>query len=148
MQGFPLLNPLLRVEAVGFRPWLSHWLGVLITPWFMNLLLIPREITAWRAAAPGDAIAYLFPSGTYEFISGLDEALGEYQACSLFSPMFQFTDQEAARLTALAALESLLDGAMHEQGPAAGQRAGGETAMTKRNFILGGVNPALHESGR
>ena len=31
------VNPALAVEAVGFRPWEDHWLGVMVTPWFMNL---------------------------------------------------------------------------------------------------------------
>ena len=42
MAGVPMLNPALRVQAVGFRHWQSHWLGVLVTPWFMNLMLLPR----------------------------------------------------------------------------------------------------------
>ena len=29
MAGLPMLNPALRVQAIGFRPWAAHWLGVL-----------------------------------------------------------------------------------------------------------------------
>ena len=145
MRGLPLLNSALRVETVGFRTWESHWLGVLITPWFMNLVLMPREPGKWRAAAAGDAVAYLFPSGTFEFLSGHDEALGEYQSCSLFSPMFQFTDQQAARLTAQAALHSLFDPASLEQGAGAGPGSIGEAVMSKREFLLGGRIPQSRE---
>jgi hypothetical protein len=28
-------------EAVGFRHWRDGWYGVLITPWFMNLIGLP-----------------------------------------------------------------------------------------------------------
>ena len=46
MQGLPLLNPALRVEAVGFRlaeEDASVAEGVLITPWFMSLLRLPAQ---------------------------------------------------------------------------------------------------------
>ena len=36
MRDVPMLNAALRVQAVGFRPWGAHWLGVLVTPWFMS----------------------------------------------------------------------------------------------------------------
>ena len=48
-----MVNPALAVEAVGFRPWGEHWLGILITPWFMNLVLMPRvgaQVAADRRA--------------------------------------------------------------------------------------------------
>ena len=41
MQGMPFVNRALRVEAVDFRAWDDHQVGVLITPWFMNLILLP-----------------------------------------------------------------------------------------------------------
>ena len=43
MEGLDFVNPALSVEAVAFAPWQGHWLGVLITPWFMNLILAPRD---------------------------------------------------------------------------------------------------------
>src|SRR5512143_3606548 len=39
MQGLPFLNPALQVDAVDFAPWEAFWLGVMITPWFVNLTL-------------------------------------------------------------------------------------------------------------
>ena len=93
MKDVPVLNPALGVEAVGFRAWEQHWLGILITPWFMNLLLLPRVTAAWKPIAVGESRHYRFPAGVFEFIGGQDAALGDYQACSLFSPMFDFTSQ-------------------------------------------------------
>ncbi|WP_059287489.1 [NiFe]-hydrogenase assembly chaperone HybE [Aquitalea magnusonii] len=47
MQGIPILNPALQVEAIGFQQWGGPqgrlWAGVLLTPWFMNLLLLPID---------------------------------------------------------------------------------------------------------
>jgi [NiFe] hydrogenase assembly HybE family chaperone len=107
MQDVPFLNPALRVEAVGFRVWEGRYLGVLITPWFMNLMLLPQEPAAWRHVRYGDSIAYSLPAGVFEFISALDPQLSDYQSCSLFSPVFEFGDQDGARATAIASLEAL-----------------------------------------
>ena len=53
MRGLPVLNPAVEVEAVGFRAWEGHWLGMLVTPWFINLMLLPLEPERWRPLALG-----------------------------------------------------------------------------------------------
>jgi len=105
------VNPALSVEAVAFRPWDEHWLGVLVTPWFMNLVLMPRVIEKWNPIRERESRHYVFPAGVFEFIGSQDPVLGDYQACSLFSPMFDFADHAAARDTAAAALDALFDDA-------------------------------------
>jgi [NiFe] hydrogenase assembly HybE family chaperone len=109
MQGLPFINPALSVEAVDVQPWNGHWLGVLITPWFMNLMLLPDNAEAWPTLRPGEKCQEAFPAGVFEFIAGHEDTLGEYLACSLFSPMFEFADHETARLTASAARAALFD---------------------------------------
>ncbi|WP_428605788.1 [NiFe]-hydrogenase assembly chaperone HybE [Sedimenticola sp.] len=105
MDGVPILNPALRVQAVGFQPWNSYQLGVLITPWFMNLVLLGEgEADGLAERRPGEKIHHVLPSGVYEFIVAQEPALGlhqgRYQACSLFSPMQSFDSQELAVATA------------------------------------------------
>jgi len=117
MRGLAFVNPAVGVEAVGFAPWDTHWLGVMVTPWFMNLLLLPREPEAWKPLAAGAKRRYAFPAGTYEFIGAHDPAIGDYQACSLFSPLLEFTDHASARLVATLARAALLDPA-HADVPA------------------------------
>ena len=148
MAGVPILNPALSVEAVGFRPWDEHWLGVLVTPWFMNLWLMPRVVARWQPIAVGASRHYVFPAGVFEFIGGHEATIGDYQACSLFSPMSDFDDHAVARDTARAALEALFDAAHREAGetglaaaqplapapPAAAPAAG---PMSKRDFLFG-----------
>ncbi|MEW8627477.1 MAG: [NiFe]-hydrogenase assembly chaperone HybE [Candidatus Thiodiazotropha sp.] len=109
MQGLPLLNPALQVEAVGFRQWQDLCLGVLITPWFMNLMLIPHEGDSWCDKQIGDKQTYQFPSGPYEFILGEEEGIGRYQMCSLFSPVFEFRDQQTAVTTAKQVMLAIMD---------------------------------------
>ena len=111
-----MVNPALAVEAVGFRPWNGHWLGIVITPWFMNLVLMPRVAAQWQAIGERESRYYVFPAGVFEFIGARDATLGDYQACSLFSPMFEFADPTAARDTAVAAMGALFDSATREAG--------------------------------
>ena len=109
MAGLAFVNPALAVEAVDFAPWQGRWLGVLVTPWCMNLVLTRLEPAAWRSLAPGAKRTYRFPAGDYDFVGAADEAAGEVQACSLFSPLLQFDDQPSARLVAALARAALFD---------------------------------------
>lgn len=153
MRGLPIVNPALAVEAVGFAPWEGHWLGVMVTPWFINLTLLPRERAKWQGLPQGAKRKYAFPAGVYDFIGADDPAIGEYQVCSLFSPVLEFADQDTARLVAKLAREALFDPENAEvperpagepdapQGtdavaePGLAQRV--EAPMSKRDFLRG-----------
>lgn len=50
-----------------------------------------------------------FPSGRYEFIYAEEDDIGHYQMCSLFSPVLEFQNQEAAVATAEVVMHSLMD---------------------------------------
>ena len=141
MQDMPMVNPALTVEAVGFRPWADHWLGVLITPWFMNLWLMPRVLAKWQPIGERESRHYVFPAGVFEFIGGRDAELGDYQACSLFSPMFEFSDPASAHDTAVAALDALFDRASRDAGEVAVQVPASPSTtarpVSKRDFLFG-----------
>jgi len=147
MQDMPMVNPALSVEAVGFRPWNEHWLGILITPWFMNLVLMPRVSAKWNPIGAGESRHYVFPAGVFEFIGARDPALGDYQACSLFSPMFDFADPAGAHDTAVAALDALFDAASRESSDvtmpppavrdAAASAVPAAKGVSKRDFLFG-----------
>jgi [NiFe] hydrogenase assembly HybE family chaperone len=107
MAGVPILHPGLRVEAVGFALWQGHWLGVVIAPWFMNLVLVPADQCEWKPVADGERVFRRFASGDYAFLGGWEPEVGEYQSCALFSPMDQFADQDSVRAVALQALQIL-----------------------------------------
>ena len=114
MQGLAFVNPAVDVEAVAFAAWESHWLGVMVTPWCMNLTLLPRDPATWYPLAPGAKRRYTFPAGIYEFVGANDAAIGDYQVCSLFSPLLEFDDHASARLVATLAREALFDPANAE----------------------------------
>ena len=107
MDGLPFLNPRLQVRALGFQPWQQYWLGVLVTPWFMNFMLLPREE---GASVPrfGEAQSVSFPCGTFSFIGGHEGGIGNYMSCSLFSPVQELESQHLAEEIAMASLKQLL----------------------------------------
>jgi [NiFe] hydrogenase assembly HybE family chaperone len=142
MRGLPVVNPALRVQAVAFAPWQAHWLGVLVTPWSINLMLLPRDPAQWRPAVPGAKTRLAFPAGTYDFIDATEPAVGEYRLCSLFSPAFEFEDHESAVLVAQLARAGLLDAANADDGlppgtPLADLQARAEAPLSKRDFLRG-----------
>ncbi|MDD5502570.1 MAG: [NiFe]-hydrogenase assembly chaperone HybE [Candidatus Thermoplasmatota archaeon] len=108
MRDLPVVNAGLSVQAVGFNPFNKDWLGILITPWFMNLMLLPGADSRWREQPPGTKIEKRFPYGVFEFTLGSEAQLGIYALCPLFSPMFQFENQAAALTAAQAALQGLV----------------------------------------
>ena len=149
MLGLPILNPYLDVEAVGFVQFQGLWLGILITPWFMNLMLLSGTERC-PALAEGKHQSWQFPGGTLKFDGGFDAKLGSYQACSFFAVMGKFTNQNEARSAAQAVLKGLLSGVANvatepEQvqpvGPLAEIRAAIEAPMSKRDFLRGNFLP-------
>ena len=110
MADVPILNTALSVEAVGFVPHSDgdHLVGVLITPWFMNLMLVPADADASVAESPGETSLRAFPAAEFEFIAGFEDGFGAYRMCSLFSPMFDFADHEAATQTAVAVMDGIM----------------------------------------
>lgn len=108
MRGLPIVNKALKVEAVGFRRQNGQILGVLISPWFMNLILLP-DGEDWTGLKAGVKEVARFPSGDYEFLHNTRDLTGGYKACSLFSPMADFTSQKDAVEVANAVMAALFD---------------------------------------
>ncbi|MBE0472924.1 [NiFe]-hydrogenase assembly chaperone HybE [Rhodoferax sp.] len=108
MAGVPILNPALSVEAIDFQRWQGHWLGMVVTPWCMSLTLLPGHAQGWVSVGVNKRRFIKFPAGDFAFLGGQEDELGEYQSCSLFSPMNKFGNQFEAVQTARAALIGLL----------------------------------------
>lgn len=119
MEGVPILNPRLEVEAIGFGAYEGVWLGVLVTPWLINLMLVADDAEAslvWTPQVPGTTIPHRLPAGAFDFLVGEDADLGRYRMCSLLSPVLEIEDQAAARLFAETALAAVLDAGLAEEG--------------------------------
>lgn len=145
MHGVPIINPRLEVEVIGVQDWNGHWLALVVTPWFINLMLLAQttdQADAWRNLAIGAEIAHRFPAGRFDFLIGEEEGIGRYQMCSLFSPVLEFQDQVAARIAGRAALEALFDADIDApteeaktQAEAAVERPA--TSMSRRGLLTG-----------
>jgi [NiFe] hydrogenase assembly HybE family chaperone len=95
MQGLPFINAQLEVDAVGFREFQDFEIGVLITPWFINLILLPSAGVG-GSIEQGHRINASFPSGDLEFTAAQDEALGLYFSAVLFSSVTSVPDHATA----------------------------------------------------
>lgn len=159
MAGVPIINPALDVEAVGFARSADGCIGVLITPWFMSLVLLPCEGDDWQDRAIGSDVAHRFASGHYVFQVAGDDTIGRYQACSLMSPLLEIPDQATAVAVARAALDALHDetqrdttsrthaaevarrwhGEPADQADEAGDTPPADVTLSRRAFICGGL---------
>lgn len=108
LHNLPVINAALTVQAIGFEKIGDSYPGVLITPWFMNLILLPTADSKWRTMTPGNQFEQAFPCGSFIFTLAFETHLGIYAQCSLFSPMFEFENQAAAQIAAQAALQELM----------------------------------------
>lgn len=84
----------------------SAGVGVLITPWFMNLVWLPLQRLD-AADQVGRKVTRHVGRECFEFIGAYENGFGGYKACSLFSPVFEFQSQQAAVETARAVLDTL-----------------------------------------
>lgn len=111
MHDMPFVNGALSVEAVGLQRYEGDWLGVVITPWFINLFLLPGGGRLWHDLPTGEHGTVALPVGELEFIGdnpGAGAAVAAYQYCPLLSPVQQVENQEAARAIARDALTAVL----------------------------------------
>lgn len=135
MSHLPVCNPALAVEAVGFRPFAERRLGVLITPWFMNAMLVPVEPAPVAWDRMGQWVERELPCGPRRLMIGGDEVIGGYLMLSLHSPMDSFAHPAQARSEACRRLLELTNPPepSDEAPPVAGA-----TQARRRRALLGG----------
>lgn len=108
MQDVPILNPALSVQGVGFTDWNGSYLGILLTPWFINIVLLSANNHHCDGRRTGEKCLQRLPSGEYEFLVSEEEGIGKYQACSLMSPVFEFDCQQSAVLFAEQSMRQIM----------------------------------------
>lgn len=152
MRDLPMVNQALHVQAVGFQPHEDGFLGVLVAPWFMNLVFLPPANR--KTLKTGEKETLDFPSGKYEFMHAARELVGPYLACALFSPMGDFSSQLQAVEVARASMVELFKAENRaETDRAADIRAQREADLapppaepeadatpTRRKLITGGID--------
>lgn len=109
MIHLPFYRQDLAVEAVGFRALESYFAGVLITPWFINLVLLPRDPDATPVPHDGAEVFVELPGGRQRLLANQDEELGGFLTFSVASNLFTIADQTAAREQAQASVKRWLE---------------------------------------
>lgn len=104
MRDLPVFNERLRVEAVGFTASAGRAVGVLVTPWFMNLVVTALPGRALPSRPAGAEVDHDLPGGSFACIVGEVPGFGRVDGASLFSPMFAFDDPTVATAVAEAAI--------------------------------------------
>ncbi len=135
MADVPILNPALTVEAIDFQRWQGHWLGIVVTPWCMSMLLVPGSTENWVTTGENRRRFVKFPAGDFAFLGSDEEELGEFQSCSLFSPMGKFSTQLEATMTARASLIGLLTSAQPEQPATKKRKDVDKPSLSRRGFL-------------
>lgn len=134
MRDLPIYNDALSIAAIGFDIRNDAISGILVTPWFMNLILVPRD-GSLASRATGSSFSHAFAAGAIDFTVGDIDGVGRIASSSLFSPMFEFDDMEAAKATATAAMIEILTSPAAEQDQARKLAP----AVDRRNFLRGAL---------
>jgi [NiFe] hydrogenase assembly HybE family chaperone len=146
MRQLPVYNAALQVEARGFRTRDGHCSGVLITPWCMNLLLLPVDGDSWDGLAPGTRVEVAFPAGTYRFTLSLPAGTSPHMSLTLFTTVLDFPDQHTARQVAdevlLRLYQAEADGEYADPVSAELDRAGFRRPLSRRDLLRGRWAPA------
>lgn len=135
MQGVPVLHPGIHVEAIGFEVDAAAGahtaLGVLLTPWFMNLVRLPLQpATAEGGTAIGATAPHTIGGQRLAFLGCFEPQVGTFEACSLYSPVLEFADHAAATATAREVLALLRPACVPSAAP-------GPALPSRRRFFLG-----------
>ncbi len=106
-----------------------------------ELLALPAD--AVGLGPPGSKRSRTFPSGDYEFIAGEPAEIGPHEACSLFSPVHEFADQDAAMATAHEVLRVLMEPTAAAASPTSAPVAAMDRKLSRRGLFraLGGSGP-------
>ena len=125
MRGLAVVNPALEIEAVGFRCLDEHEFGALITPWFINLFVLPGD-NRWDDRAQGGTCTIDLPGGSIDFTIAHDDELGTTLSAALFGTVADFPDQALARDVAAETLRRLTQGEADDDK---------ESGMTRRELL-------------
>ena len=134
MRDAPICNAALQVEAIGFREHDGYAVGIIVTPWFINLVAASMPPGA-APALPLGPLRISLPAGSIEFNVADLECFGRLASCSLFSPLSEFPAQETACTVAQEALDAAFDPNLHAAKPEP------RPPLDRRAFLRGARTP-------
>ncbi|MFM5161808.1 hydrogenase-2 assembly chaperone [Aeromonas rivipollensis] len=106
MQGLPFYHATMPivVECVLFE---GQWLGCVLTPWMLSLVVLPGPDQRWPVRSSSDRLALQLPCGNMTFMVGELPETGQLLACSLMSPLDPHLGAEQGRTLVSSTLKML-----------------------------------------
>ncbi|BCG09403.1 hydrogenase-2 assembly chaperone [Buttiauxella agrestis] len=87
MRQLPFYRAHIPVRACGFQLFEHQWLGCMLTPWMLSLMVLPGPGQVWTMRTIGEKLALALPCGNVRFTVGEMDGCGQYLASSLMSPL-------------------------------------------------------------
>ncbi|XEI15473.1 hydrogenase-2 assembly chaperone [Plesiomonas shigelloides] len=87
MQTLPFFRAQVPVRALGFQCYEGQWVGVMLTPWMLSILVLPGPDQVWDSRPLGERLGLRLPFGNAVFHVSEIETIGQYLSCSLMSPL-------------------------------------------------------------
>ena len=133
MADLPFCRSDIPVQACGFQRFEGQWIGALLTPWMLDLVVMPGPDQQWEPRQVGDALGLRFPAGDIRFRVADPAPDLPLLSCSLLSPLPQTLSAADALSTATDVLRLLL--ALPVTEPAAIDQG-------RRALLTGRLHPA------
>ena len=145
MQGLPICNNNIKVEAVDFQLYQQQWMGILVTPWFTNLLILRQQGQEWPKfkLGKGNEQYFNFPAGDIKFTPRFEPELGSYLCCSLVSPMTEVSSHQQAINDAKVAMRQLTHTPIDIKVIDSATETLDDNQQSRRNFFSGKRQVAL-----
>ncbi|EOV4174536.1 hydrogenase-2 assembly chaperone [Yersinia enterocolitica] len=87
MRGLPFYRDHIPLRACGFQLFEQQWIGALLTPWMLSLVVLPGPKQSWQRRAVGERLMLALPCGTIGFTVSEIAGCGQYLSRSLMSPL-------------------------------------------------------------
>ncbi len=113
--------PFYRADIPCFTPnfvlFEGQWIGTVLTPWMLNIVILPGPNQQWEVKTEGDKLAIQLPYKAMTFIVSSLESIPQYLSCSLLSPLDPNLTAEQAVQLAKDCLTMLLSLPIKQQTP-------------------------------
>lgn len=100
MQELPFYRSDIPCFCPPFILFEGQWIGTVLTPWTLSLVILPGPEQEWDMREIGEKIALQLPYRTFTFtVSGIEQ-IPQYLSCSLLSPLDpQLSGEQAIQLS-------------------------------------------------
>ncbi|WP_392433338.1 hydrogenase-2 assembly chaperone [Yersinia sp. HM-2024] len=87
MRDLPFYRDHIPLRACGFQLFEQQWIGALLTPWMLSLVVLPGPQQSWQRRAVGERLMLALPCGSMGFTVSEIAGCGQYLSRSLMSPL-------------------------------------------------------------